>query len=74
VTEARPGPDVGALSDAFIAELKHWREVAGISQKGLAKLTEYTPSALRFGVLWLVIPGCYERHVASVSSANIAMA
>jgi peptide deformylase len=46
VTEARPGPDVGALSDAFIAELKHWREVAGVSQKGLAKLTRYTPSYL----------------------------
>ena len=29
---------------AFIAELKHWREVAGVSQKGLAKLVEYTPS------------------------------
>jgi peptide deformylase len=46
VTEARSSSDVGALWDAFIAELKHWREVAGISQKGLAKLTGYTPSYL----------------------------
>jgi peptide deformylase len=46
VTEAKPSPDVGALSEAFIAELKHWREVAGVSQKGLAKLTGYTPSYL----------------------------
>ena len=29
---------------AFIAELKHRREVAGVSQKGLAKVVEYTPS------------------------------
>ena len=46
MTEARPIPDVGALSEAFIAELKHWREIAGVSQKGLAKLTGYTPSYL----------------------------
>ena len=46
MTEARPSADVGALSEAFIAELKHWREVAGVSQKGLAKLTGYTPSYL----------------------------
>lgn len=32
-----------ALS-AFIAELRHWREVAGVSQKALAKLVGYTPS------------------------------
>ena len=29
---------------AFIAELRHWREVAGFSQKALAKLVDYTPS------------------------------
>jgi peptide deformylase len=29
---------------AFIAELRHWREVAGQSQKALAKLVGYTPS------------------------------
>ena len=28
----------------FIAELRHWREVAGYSQKALAKLVGYTPS------------------------------
>lgn len=30
--------------DAFIAELTHWREVAGVSQKAPARLTGYTPS------------------------------
>jgi peptide deformylase len=29
---------------AFIAELRHWREVAGYSQKALAKLVGFTPS------------------------------
>jgi peptide deformylase len=29
---------------AFIAELRHWRETAGYSQKVLAKLVGYTPS------------------------------
>ena len=29
---------------AFIAELRHWREVAGYSQKALARLVGYTPS------------------------------
>jgi transcriptional regulator with XRE-family HTH domain len=29
---------------AFIAELQHWREVTGYSQKALAKLVGYTPS------------------------------
>ena len=29
---------------AFIAELRHWREVKGYSQKALAKLVGYTPS------------------------------
>lgn len=31
-------------ADAFIAELRHWREVTGYSQKALAKLVGYTPS------------------------------
>ncbi len=31
-------------ADEFIAELRHWREVAGYSQKALAKLVGYTPS------------------------------
>jgi peptide deformylase len=30
--------------DAFIAELRHWREVAGYSQKALATSTGYDPS------------------------------
>jgi peptide deformylase len=30
--------------DAFIAELRHWREVAGLSQKALAKVAGYDPS------------------------------
>ena len=30
--------------DAFIAELRHWREVAGCSQKRLSGLVGYTPS------------------------------
>jgi peptide deformylase len=30
--------------DAFIAELRHWREVAGHSQKALARMVGYTPS------------------------------
>jgi peptide deformylase len=29
---------------AFIAELRHWRESAGLSQKALAKLVGYSPS------------------------------
>ncbi|MGH3977557.1 MAG: helix-turn-helix domain-containing protein [Pseudonocardiaceae bacterium] len=33
-----------ATVDAFIAELRHWREVTGYSQKALAKLVGYTPS------------------------------
>lgn len=31
-------------ANEFIAELRHWREVAGYSQKALAKLVGYTPS------------------------------
>jgi len=38
--EAQQNPTVAA----FIAELRHWREVAGYSQKALAKLVGYTPS------------------------------
>ena len=30
--------------EAFIAELRHWREVAGYSQEALARLVGYTPS------------------------------
>jgi peptide deformylase len=30
--------------EAFIAELRHWREASGYSQKALAKLVGYTPS------------------------------
>ena len=29
---------------AFVAELRHWREAGGYSQKSLAKLVGYTPS------------------------------
>jgi peptide deformylase len=38
--EAQQNPAVAA----FIAELRHWREAAGCSQKALAKLVGYTPS------------------------------
>ena len=38
--DAQQNPAVAA----FIAELRHWREVAGYSQKALAKLVGYTPS------------------------------
>ncbi len=38
--EAQQNPAVAA----FIAELRHWREVAGYSQKALAKVVGYTPS------------------------------
>ena len=38
--EVQENPAVGA----FIAELRHWREVAGYSQKALAKLVGYTAS------------------------------
>ncbi|MEU0522017.1 peptide deformylase [Streptosporangium sp. NPDC006007] len=31
-------------ASALIAELRHWREVSGVSQKALAKLVGYTPS------------------------------
>lgn len=40
--EAR-SPDQRAV-DEFVAELRHWREVAGYSQKALAKLVGYDPS------------------------------
>lgn len=33
-----------SAADAFIAELRHWREVAGYSQKALAKLVGYDAS------------------------------
>jgi peptide deformylase len=38
--EAQQNPEVAA----FIAELRHWREIAGCSQKALAALVGYTPS------------------------------
>ena len=38
--EAQQAPTVAA----FIAELRHWREVVGYSQKKLASLVGYTPS------------------------------
>ena len=38
--EAQQNPAVAA----FVAELRHWREVAGYSQKALARLVAYTPS------------------------------
>ena len=31
-------------AEAFIAELKHWREVRGLSQSALARLVSYAPS------------------------------
>lgn len=31
-------------STAFIAELRRWRDIAGVSQKALAHVTRYTPS------------------------------
>jgi peptide deformylase len=36
--------DAQQAAEAFIAELRHWREVAGFSQKALARLVGYTPS------------------------------
>ncbi len=40
VDDARELPEVAA----FIAELQHWRQVNGCSQKALAQLVGYTPS------------------------------
>lgn len=43
----QPEPDETAQKPevlAFIAELRHWREVNGCSQKALARLVGYTPS------------------------------
>ncbi len=34
---------------AFIAEVRHWREVTGSSQKKLAGLVGYTPSYVEQG-------------------------
>ncbi|MCA1673774.1 MAG: helix-turn-helix domain-containing protein, partial [Actinobacteria bacterium] len=31
-------------SGDFIAELRHWREVSGVSQNSLAKLVSFDPS------------------------------
>ncbi|GHE38600.1 hypothetical protein GCM10017673_46220 [Streptosporangium violaceochromogenes] len=38
------GTPIQQTASALIAELRHWREVAGMSQKALAKLVGYTPS------------------------------
>lgn len=38
------GDDSAQAVEAFVAELKHWREVAGVSQKALARLVQYDPS------------------------------
>jgi peptide deformylase len=43
VTDAEPHPTLGP-AEAFIAELKHWRDVRGQSQSALAKKVGYTPS------------------------------
>jgi peptide deformylase len=39
--DAQPSPEPG---DAFVAELKRWRDVRGVSQSALAKKVGYTPS------------------------------
>jgi peptide deformylase len=39
--DAQPSPGPG---DAFVAELKRWRDVRGVSQSALAKKVGYTPS------------------------------
>jgi peptide deformylase len=44
VNEAEADGAAQQALDAFIAELTHWREVTGVSQKALAKLAGYTPS------------------------------
>lgn len=41
---SEPTVDPQQAAEAFIAELRHWREVAGFSQKALARLVGYTPS------------------------------
>lgn len=46
--EHRVGADTQSAADAFIAELRHWREVAGYSQKALAKLVGAQPVQLTF--------------------------
>ncbi len=42
--EAREGQSVSTAAETFIAELKHWRDVRGLSQSALAKKVDYTPS------------------------------
>jgi peptide deformylase len=44
VTEEHVSDELHQAIEAFIAELRHWREVAGFSQKALASQTGYTPS------------------------------
>jgi peptide deformylase len=44
MTDQAAGTPGQSAADEFVAELRHWREVAGYSQKALAKLVGYTPS------------------------------
>jgi peptide deformylase len=42
--QAEPGTAEHPAVTAFIAELRHWREAAGCSQKALAKAVRFSPS------------------------------
>lgn len=44
MTAASPDEEAHPAAKAFIAELRHWREVSGYSQKALARVVAYTPS------------------------------
>lgn len=44
MTADSPDEESHPAVEAFIAELRHWREVSGYSQKALAKVVAYTPS------------------------------
>jgi hypothetical protein len=39
-----PHPVEYSPAEVFIAELKHWRDVRGLSQSALARLVSYDPS------------------------------
>src|ERR687898_428058 len=39
-----PHPAEYSPAEVFIAELKHWRDVRGLSQSALARLVSYDPS------------------------------
>jgi peptide deformylase len=41
---AERSDDAQRAVEAFVAELRHWREVAGLSQKALANIAGYDPS------------------------------